>query len=366
MTLPCGRVMPETPPDAGFGRGRLHGHYAGGQEACRRRDASPRSQAAIYFLPSPLRDGDPVSDRHAMASPTPSTSISIADLLAGFARRFDPVMAEMIAAGPPVPEKLAEAVRYSVQSGGKRVRPFIVTRCCELCGGTARQAAPAAVAVECVHAFSLVHDDLPAMDNDDFRRGRPTCHKAFGEAVAILAGDALLALAFELLATRIPDPQIAVAATAELARATGWAGMIGGQTTDILSETLPPNLALVREIHRYKTARLLERSARLGAICAGADRVRSDAAALYGMELGLAFQIADDLLDVTGEAASMGKAVAKDAAAGKQTYPEAVGIEASRAAAREASDRATAALKVLGPAAEDRREHARFVVGRQK
>ena len=170
-----------------------------------------------------------------------ANGVGIVDALSSWARDFEAVIDSMVAPDAAVPPVLADAVRYSVQ-GGKRVRAFIVTRICELCGGTAEVAAPAAVALECVHAFSLVHDDLPAMDNDDLRRGRPTCHKAFGEAEAILAGDALLALAFEIPAMRIEDPAVVKAVVAELANGTGWAGMIGGQTTDIQSEALPPYL----------------------------------------------------------------------------------------------------------------------------
>ena len=294
-----------------------------------------------------------------------TSGIQITEKLATWARDFEPTLEAMLTAGDGVPTVLAEAVRYAAQSGGKRVRPFIVTRICELCGGTAEAAAPAAVAIECVHAFSLVHDDLPAMDDDDLRRGRPTCHKAFGEAVAILAGDALLAVAFEIVAVRMNDPAVAKAAVAELARGCGWAGMIGGQTTDILSEQEPPRLSRVEEIHRYKTARLFECAGRLGAISARADEAQTAAAAAYGQQLGRAFQITDDLLDVTGTEQQLGKAVAKDVAAGKQTYPAAVGIEASRRAADEAARRAVETLGVFGPAADDLRQLARFVVERQ-
>jgi geranylgeranyl pyrophosphate synthase len=286
--------------------------------------------------------------------------------LGEWAEGFDGVLDEMLTPDVEVPSTLAEAVRYSARSGGKRVRPFIVTRICELCGGTAQQAAPAAVALECIHAFSLVHDDLPAMDDDDLRRGRPTCHKAFNEAIAILAGDALQTLAFELLATRIPDPKAATAAVAELARGTGWAGMIGGQTVDIESENKPTELALVQRIHRYKTARLFECAGRLGAISAGANSEQTEAATDYGKHLGLAFQIADDVLDVTSTTEMMGKAVAKDAEAGKQTYPEAIGLEASRRAADETVALAVDALDVFGPDADDLRQLARFVVERRK
>lgn len=296
---------------------------------------------------------------------TAPDTTSIAEQLSTWAGRFDRKLAELLEAGPGVPGALAEAVCYAAKSGGKRVRPFIVTRVCELCGGSADDALPAAAALECVHAFSLVHDDLPAMDNDDFRRGQPTCHKAFGEAMAILAGDALLALAFELLATRIDDPAKVAAATAELARGTGWAGMIGGQVNDMQGEQAPPSLERVREIHRGKTARLFETAGRLGAICAGADVETMRAAADFGHRLGLAFQIADDILDVTGSAAEMGKAVAKDADAGKQTYPAAVGLEESRRVARGLADAAITALEPFGEEADDLRNLVRFVIDRK-
>jgi geranylgeranyl diphosphate synthase type II len=292
--------------------------------------------------------------------------IDIRKRLSAFAERFEGVLSGMVAPGAEVPAELAEAMRYAVLGGGKRVRAYIVTRMCELCGGTAEAAAPAAAALECVHAFSLVHDDLPAMDNDDFRRGRPTCHKAFGEAVAILAGDGLLALAFEMITDRIGKPEVAAAAVRELANGTGWSGMIGGQTTDILSEGKPVDLALVQRIHRYKTARLLETAGRLGAICAQANSERLAAAAAFGDWLGRAFQIADDLLDVTGDAALLGKAVAKDAQAGKQTYPAAIGVERSRQAAADAAARAIEALEVFGPAADDLRQLVAYVVERDK
>ncbi|MBI4581105.1 MAG: polyprenyl synthetase family protein [Planctomycetes bacterium] len=298
-----------------------------------------------------------------MAGP-PQTNI--AERLAEWAGWFDARLDRLLAPAAGVPKVLGDAVRYAAGSGGKRVRPFIVTRLCELCGGSREDALPAAAALECVHAFSLVHDDLPAMDDDDFRRGRPTCHKAFGEAIAILAGDALLALAFELLTKRMMDPLKAARAVGELARGTGWAGMIGGQVNDILGEKLPPDAALVSDIHCGKTARLFEAAGRLGAITAGADEPRTTAAGTFGHRLGLAFQVADDILDVTGSAAEMGKAVAKDAAAGKQTYPAAVGLQESRRIARELADQAIGALDPFGHDADDLRQLVRFAIDRKR
>jgi len=299
-------------------------------------------------------------------SSTASTTENIQQVLVSWARKFESTLVETLAGADSVPGRLAEAVRYSIEDGGKRIRPFMVTRFCELCGGTAQAAAPAAVAIECVHAFSLVHDDLPAMDDDALRRGKPTCHKAYGEAMAVLAGDALIALAFEIPATRIKDPDRAVAVVAELAKASGWAGMIGGQTIDMLGENKRPDLALVKEIHLHKTARLIECAARLGAITAGADKSHIEAAAKYGQNLGLAFQIADDILDATGDEQQTGKTVSKDAQAGKQTYPAAIGLEASRAAADKLAQLAVDALEVFGPGADDLRRLGRYVVERNK
>jgi len=299
-----------------------------------------------------------------MVSTTKMNDIEIAVRLADWARGFESTLVDMLKPTGEVPAELAEAMQYSVQGGGKRVRPFIVTRICELCGGTAAAAAPAAVALECVHAFSLVHDDLPAMDDDDLRRGRPTCHKAFGEAMAILAGDALLALSFEILATRIAQPERAAAAVTELAHGCGWAGMIGGQVSDIQGEGQPVDLPMIERIHLYKTARLFECAGRLGAISAGANDEVIESAARYGRHLGRAFQIADDLLDVTGDAQRMGKAAAKDADAGKLTYPAAVGVDASREAARKAVEQSIDALAGFGTEADDLRALARFVIER--
>ncbi|MHC4674240.1 MAG: polyprenyl synthetase family protein [Planctomycetota bacterium] len=297
---------------------------------------------------------------------TTSTSQNIDKLLTNWAQEFEHTLVTMLNPDGKVPTRLEKAVRYSIQDGGKRVRPFIVTRIGQLCGGTPQAAAPAAVAIECVHAFSLVHDDLPAMDDDELRRGKPTCHKAYGEAIAILAGDALVALAFEILATRMSPPAAAAAAVAELAKGCGWTGMIGGQTVDILSENKPADLTLIQEIHQAKTARLFECAARLGAISAGADQEHTQAAAKFGQKLGLAFQIADDILDVTGDEQNVGKAVAKDAHAGKQTYPAAIGVQASKKAAEQYAKQAIEALNIFGNAADDLRQLAKFVVERNK
>lgn len=298
-------------------------------------------------------------------TPVFATSQPIAERLRRWAAEFDAKYEKLITPIETAPGELVEAVRYSALAGGKRLRPFLVTRCCELTGGDALEALPAAAAIECVHTFSLVHDDLPAMDDDDLRRGRPTAHKQFGEAMAILSGDALLALAFELIVRGCPDGERAAAMVLELSRGTGWSGMIGGQVHDVLGEHQPPSRSLVETIHSKKTAALFASACRLGALVAGADAGDVERLGEFGRFLGHTFQIADDLLDLTATPEQMGKAVRKDAKAGKQTYPAVVGVEASRAVAAEMAQRAIDALSPFGDAADDLRSLAMFVVQRQ-
>jgi geranylgeranyl diphosphate synthase type II len=292
------------------------------------------------------------------------TNVSVAGLLKDFALRFDQEFQLLLDRRTKTPPALADAVRYSALAPGKRLRPFLLVRCCEICGGTAESAFPAAAAVECVHAFSLVHDDLPAMDNDDLRRGRPTCHRQFGEALAILAGDALLVLAFECLTEQVQDPGITARLCAELAFATGASGMIGGQAEDILGESQPPDHGRTESIHRRKTAALIRAACRMGAQAARAGGERVDALGRYGEKLGLAFQIADDLLDVLGKEADLGKAAGKDARKAKQTYPRSVGIEKSREIANSLAAAASAELDRFGREAADLRDLAGYVVER--
>ncbi|MCP4250819.1 MAG: polyprenyl synthetase family protein [bacterium] len=267
-------------------------------------------------------------------------------------------------AGDCPSQRLLEAMRYSLLAPGKRLRPYLVCRCCELAGGPAEAAVAAAAAVECVHAFSLIHDDLPAMDDDRLRRGRPTAHIQFDEATAILAGDALLTRAFELLAELVPDSRLAARMIRELARAAGAAGMIGGQAADIEGEGRPPDQALTETIHRHKTARLFECACRLGALLADTDPGLVEALAAYGGHLGGAFQIADDLLDVTADAGTLGKNVRKDAVADKQTFVRCVGTTESRRLASAAVEQAVASLGDFGPEADDLRALAWYVLER--
>jgi geranylgeranyl diphosphate synthase type II len=243
--------------------------------------------------------------------------------------------------------RLHEAMRYAMQGGGKRLRPVLVLAAARLFeNGKSADPLPAAVAVECVHAYSLVHDDLPCMDNDDLRRGRPTAHRAFDEATALLAGDALLARAFGIIAEAYAErPALAIALVGELSGAAGSRRLVGGQMEDLLAEksggAKPEEL---RFIHLNKTAAMIEASLAMGGLCAGADGAAIDTLREAGRELGLAFQIVDDILDATSDTATLGKTAGKDARAGKATYVSVHGIDAARRLARERSDSAVAAL----------------------
>jgi geranylgeranyl diphosphate synthase type II len=269
------------------------------------------------------------------------------------------------------PEHLAEAIRYALLSRGKRLRPQLVLMAAEACGGSVEAAMPAACAVEMVHAYSLVHDDLPAMDDDDLRRGRPTCHKRFGEAVAILVGDALLARAFDVLASDVKPPAIAAKCCAVLARAAGATALVGGQAADLRFAEKPDdaaeaNLQELEAIHGRKTGALFVAALELGGIVASASPTQLSALAAYGRQIGLAFQITDDLLDVAGSQSTVGKRVAKDTANGKLTFPKLMGIEESRRRAAELVESACTIINVLGPKADPLCALARFVSSREK
>lgn len=269
---------------------------------------------------------------------------------------------DSLAARPAGHSRLTEAVAYSVQAGGKRLRPVLVVESCRASGGDPEAALPAAVAIELVHTFSLIHDDLPAMDDDDLRRGRPTNHRVFGEALAILAGDWLAVHALRLVAQCPVDAAIAGELVAALAE--GTERMIAGQAADMAGERQPPQRELVRFIHRHKTAALIETCCRLGALCGGSSAAHREALARFGESLGLAFQVADDLLDQTASAEQMGKRTLKDAAVDKQTYPAVFGVAAARAEAERLAAEAVAALEPLGPAGQRLADLARYVVSR--
>ncbi len=294
---------------------------------------------------------------------------SLATHLSARRAAVDAALERWLPCEPAVPAALAAAMHYAVFPGGKRLRPALVLLACDACGGDEQAGMPAACAVELVHCYSLVHDDLPAMDNDDLRRGRPSCHKAFGEATAILAGDALLTLAFEVVARHSATPELAAASTSELAAAVGAAGMVGGQADDVAAlaeQNLTPSLEALCSIHARKTGALLRATVRLGGLAGAAGSDEMAALDGYGASVGLAFQIADDLLDACGDEAATGKRVGKDHGRGKLTFPGIVGIERSRAMARELCRDACDFLKPLGSRAERLIELARFIVERDR
>ncbi|MBA4107457.1 MAG: farnesyl-diphosphate synthase [Pirellula sp.] len=266
------------------------------------------------------------------------------------------------------PSQLGEAIRYSLLAPGKRLRPHLVLYAAEACGGAeaVEQALPAAVAVEMIHAYSLVHDDLPAMDDDDLRRGRPTCHKQFDEATAILVGDALLTRAFEILATGVQPGERAARCCAILAKAAGAEALVGGQADDLAAEFRHIGLERLQSIHRRKTGALFRASLELGAEAANGSSDQRQALVKFGEKLGHAFQIVDDLLDVSGSEENVGKRLGKDRKRGKVTYPSLLGVEPSRRKVSELIDEACGAIESFGAAAQPLRELAEFVGRRSR
>jgi geranylgeranyl diphosphate synthase type II len=279
-------------------------------------------------------------------------------------RRVDAALGRFLPAERTPPAELHRAMRYGVFSGGKRVRPVLCLLSGELVGGRLNALLAPACALEMVHTYSLIHDDMPAMDDDDFRRGRPTAHRVFGEALAILAGDALLTLAFGTITDHVRDGLLAAGLCGELASAAGSVGMVGGQAFDILGERLKPDARLVEEIHTRKTAALIRASVRMGAIAGGASRKGLLDLTRFGEALGLLFQITDDLLDETGDMLRTGKRLRKDARRGKQTFPRVHGLENSRRIARRLAEEAESALERFGPRASVLRDVPRFILGR--
>jgi geranylgeranyl diphosphate synthase type II len=264
------------------------------------------------------------------------------------------------------PATIHRAMRYSLLSGGKRLRPLLCCAASEACGGTARAALPAAVAVEMVHAYSLIHDDLPCMDDDDLRRGKPTSHVVFGEGMAVLAGDALLTEAFAVLAKAKPKKRYTAAdLVAELARAAGSRGLIAGQVADLEAEGRKPSEPALYFIHAAKTGMLLRASLKLGAMCSGATKAQLAALDRFGFALGLAFQIQDDILDATQSAKKLGKTAGKDAAAGKMTFPSLYGLEKSQTLAAQWTEEAILSLKPLGARSRTLRELAVHLLQRE-
>lgn len=271
-------------------------------------------------------------------------------------------LAASLEVGPP----MREIIDYALAAPGKRVRGVIVLWANELFVERANgDAIAAAVALEWVHTYSLIHDDLPAMDDDDFRRGRATCHKVYGEAMAILAGDALLTAAFELLAREVVDSRLALGLIRELASAAGAAGMIAGQAADMHGEGELPSAEQLNYIHRNKTAKLFRCAALMGGICGGARADQLAVLAEYGLNLGLGFQISDDILDISASTETLGKTAGKDARAGKATYPALFGMEQARAHARNAAYRAIEQIDAFGPQANCLRQLGLALVDRK-
>lgn len=272
------------------------------------------------------------------------------------------------ALGPERPESLRESMRYSLLAGGKRLRPILCLAACELVGGDASLAMPTAVALEMIHTMSLIHDDLPAMDNDDLRRGRPTNHKVYGDAMAILAGDALLSRAFEMVAVRsegVP-PERLLKVVAELSLVSGAPGLVGGQVVDLESEGREVDLETLEYIHLHKTAALLRACVVTGALIGGADASQVDAMRTYANGIGLAFQIVDDILDVTASSDVLGKTAGKDLIADKTTYPKLLGLEPSRARALELVAQAKAVLEPWKAKAQPLLALADYVASRDR
>ncbi len=282
-------------------------------------------------------------------------------------RRIDRALDAALPKETRKPPTIHRAMRYSLfAEGAKRLRPILCLAAAEACGGAAGAALPLACAVECVHTYSLIHDDLPAMDNDDFRRGRPTCHKVFGDGMAVLAGDALLTIAFELVARAQTWPRYDLPALGKArAVAAGSLKLIAGQVADLEGEGKALDLAQLRFIHECKTAALLTTSIRFGAMSANADAATLRALTTFGRSLGLAFQVIDDILDVTQTSEKLGKSAGKDVAAQKATYPALLGLDGARAEARRLTARAHAALRPLGKKAETLRALADHLLARE-
>ncbi|QGW75791.1 geranyl transferase [Pseudomonas alkylphenolica] len=293
----------------------------------------------------------------------------IAHYQASCQARVDAALEQLFVAPSVELTRLYAAMRYSVMNGGKRVRPLLAYAACEALGAAPEQANGAACAVELIHAYSLVHDDLPAMDDDDLRRGQPTTHKAFDEACAILAGDGLQSLAFNALLDPQLSPQadsIRLAMVQTLALAAGPAGMVGGQAIDLGSVGLKLDQTALEFMHRHKTGALIEASVRLGALAsARADQAQLDALQTYARAIGLAFQVQDDILDVESDTETLGKRQGADIARDKPTYPALLGLQAAKAYALELRDQALEALRPFDAAAEPLRELARYIVARR-
>ncbi len=287
--------------------------------------------------------------------------------LAENAQRVETRLQTLLSSDGGAPARLAEAMRYGTVGGGKRLRPHLMIESAAVFGAPAETALDAAAALECVHCYSLIHDDLPAMDDDDLRRGRPTVHRAFDDATAILAGDALLTLAFEIMAREQthPDPAARARLTAGLAQAAGWRGMAGGQMLDLMAAGQNLDAGGIARLQAMKTGALLKFACEAGGIIGAADADDLTALRRYGELIGQAFQLADDLLDAEGDTAMLGKAAGKDEAAGKATLVTLLGLDAAKARLRELEAEAVRALEPFGARAEMLAATADFIIHRK-
>ncbi len=280
----------------------------------------------------------------------------------------DKALDKLVPPAKMFPTSVHEAMRYSLFAGGKRVRPILAIAAAEALGARSSGLLPLAGALELIHTYSLIHDDLPAMDDDDFRRGRPTCHKVYGEAVAILAGDGLLNRAFEVLSdprrTEAVPANRLLAIIREISAASGVLGMVGGQVVDMESEGREIDFPTLEYIHTHKTGALIRASVRVGALYAKASDKRLKALTRYGELAGLSFQIADDILDITGKREEIGKNIGSDLKKGKRTFPSFFGLEGSRLRANEVGDKAIDALRDFDRRADPLRELAKYIVNR--
>ena len=292
---------------------------------------------------------------------------SLSDVLADSAAQVEKFLDQLLAVEDATEHRLHEAMRYASLEGGKRLRPFLAMQSASLFGVGERSALRTGSALELVHCYSLVHDDLPAMDDDDLRRGKPTVHKQFDEATAILSGDALLPLAFEVLVhpETHPNANVRIELVNALARASGACGMVGGQMIDLQAEHEAFDIAQITRLQRLKTGELIAYACEAGAILGQASKQSREALRDYAHDLGLAFQIADDLLDVEGSIEEVGKAVNKDADAGKATFVSILGTERARSQANRLADQAIAHLSIFGDKAEHLCQVAKFVVERK-
>ena len=293
------------------------------------------------------------------------------DIKAYLARKkdiIDKTLEKLVPSAKTFPPVIHEAMRYSLFAGGKRVRPVLAIAAAEAVGATTADLLPVASALELIHTYSLIHDDLPAMDDDDLRRGRPTCHKAYGEAIAILAGDGLLTMAFEVLSDprrmKSIQARTLVSINREIAVASGVFGMVGGQVVDIQSENKEIDFPTLEYIHTHKTGALIRASVRVGALYAKAGKRQFAALTRYGEMVGLAFQIVDDILDLTGKQEELGKDIGSDLEKGKKTFPSFLGLEESRRRAEEVVCEALDALKGFGRKADPLRELAKYIINR--